>query len=63
MKDKHLFRELLQDDFPSLGYRFINYDEIKDLKLTKRKVMKPVKGCFGTAVKIVDEHSDRNNFV
>jgi len=58
MKDKHLFRELLQDDFPSLGYRFINFDEIKDLKLSKKRVMKPVKGCFGTAVKIVDEHSD-----
>jgi len=58
MKDKHLFRELLQDNFPSLKYSYIHYDDIKHLKLSGKKVMKPVKGCFGTAVKIVDEHSD-----
>jgi hypothetical protein len=58
MKDKHLFRELLQEDYPALKYRYINYDDIRKLKIAGRKVMKPVKGCFGTAVKLVDEDSD-----
>ncbi|WP_242155325.1 ATP-grasp domain-containing protein [Aestuariivivens sediminis] len=60
MKDKLLFRKLLQDDFPALKYYYINYDDIKALKISNKKVLKPVKGCFGTAVKIIDEHSDLN---
>ena len=58
MKDKHLFRELLQEEYPSLRFQHINFDQIKQLKISGKKVMKPVKGCFGTAVKIIDEKSD-----
>jgi len=58
MKDKLLFRELLQEDYPALEYRHIHFDDIGDLKISGKKVMKPVKGCFGTAVKIIDEQSD-----
>ncbi len=58
MKDKLLFRELLQGDYPSLGYQHINFDDISQLKIIGKKVLKPVKGCFGTAVKIIDQHSD-----
>lgn len=58
MKNKHLFREILQDDYPSLKYRQIKFDEINQLKVSGKQVLKPVKGCFGTAVKIIDEHSD-----
>ena len=58
MKDKHLFRELLKEDYPSLGYQYINYDDISYLRPNGKKVLKPVKGCFGTAVKVIDENSD-----
>ncbi|WP_223548607.1 ATP-grasp domain-containing protein [Aestuariivivens sp. NBU2969] len=58
MKHKHLFRKLLQEDYPSLKYRHINFDEIVQLKISEKKVLKPVKGCFGTAVKIIDKNSD-----
>ena len=58
MKDKYLFRKLLQKQFPALGYKEIGFDEIKDLSITSKKVIKPIKGCFGTAVKIIDNDSN-----
>lgn len=58
LKDKLLFRDLLKTEYPSLTYHHINYDEIAHISISDKKVMKPVKGCFGTAVKIVDAYSD-----
>ena len=58
MKDKHLFRELLKDLYPSLGYYSVHYNDIPNLKITNRKILKPIKGCFGTAVKTIDENSN-----
>jgi len=58
MKDKYLFRKLLKDLFPSLQYETVELKEISKLKLKSKKILKPVKGCFGTAVKMIDENSD-----
>ncbi|AWX46195.1 hypothetical protein HME9304_03227 [Flagellimonas maritima] len=58
MKDKYLFRDLLTDMFPSLKYQTVELKDIIKLKLTSKKILKPVKGCFGTAVKTIDENSD-----
>jgi len=63
MKDKSLFRNLLKDIYPSLDYYTINLDEIANLKLTSDKIIKPVKGCFGTAVKRVNEKTDLDKIV
>jgi hypothetical protein len=48
----------LSDQFLSLAYSDINYKDIEKLKIIGKKVLKPSKGCFGTAVKIVSENSD-----
>ncbi|WP_010180147.1 ATP-grasp domain-containing protein [Aquimarina agarilytica] len=58
LKDKYQFREILSELYP--GYRFekIDFKGIEDLKIEKQTVLKPLKGCFGTAVKIIDQHSD-----
>ncbi len=58
MKDKYLFRDLLTGMFPSLKYQTVELKDIIKLKLTSKKILKPVKGCFGTAVKTIDENSD-----
>ena len=48
----------MSDQFLSLAYSDINYKDIEKLKIIGKKVLKPSKGCFGTAVKIVSENSD-----
>ncbi|MGD1843016.1 MAG: ATP-grasp domain-containing protein [Thermonemataceae bacterium] len=58
MKDKYLFRQLLAEIYPKLAYEIVDFDAISNLKITGKKVLKPAKGCFGTAVKIIDENSN-----
>lgn len=58
MKDKHLFRELLKEMYPSLGYKLIAFEDIQSLEVRSKKILKPIKGCFGTAVKTIDEKSN-----
>lgn len=58
LKDKHKFREILSDIYPYYQYRKIKFDDIENLKINKKTVLKPLKGCFGTAVKIIDQNSD-----
>ena len=58
MKDKHLFRRLLQEMYPLLGYHLISFEDIHALEVSSKKIIKPIKGCFGTAVKTIDEKSD-----
>lgn len=60
LKDKHLFREIVRDMYPDYQYQRITFDEIKSIPIHKKSVLKPVKGCFGTAVKIIDENTDLN---
>ncbi|OJJ20347.1 hypothetical protein BKI52_17950 [marine bacterium AO1-C] len=63
MKDKYLFRDLLSRTYPSLDYKTVELKDIPKLKLNSKKIIKPVKGCFGTAVKIIDENSNLENVV
>ena len=58
LKDKHKFREILSVIYPNYQYKKIKFDDIKTLKINKKTVLKPIKGCFGTAVKIIDENSN-----
>lgn len=63
MKDKYLFRNLLTDMFPSLKYQTVELKDISKLSLTSKKILKPTKGCFGTAVKTIDENSDKDRVI
>ena len=58
MKDKQLFRSLLKEMYPAFEYFPVSYHDIETLKIPSKKIIKPIKGCFGTAVKTIDEHSD-----
>ncbi|WP_455169698.1 ATP-grasp domain-containing protein [Aegicerativicinus sediminis] len=58
LKDKYNFREILTNIYPDYQFEKIKFDSIKGLKIDKKTVLKPSKGCFGTAVKIIDESSD-----
>ena len=58
LKDKYLFREILTGIYPNYKFQLIRADEIKDLKITEKSVIKPVKGFFGTAVRIIEPHTN-----
>lgn len=58
LKDKYKFREILTEIYPDYKFQKINFDSIKSLQIDKKTVLKPSKGCFGTAVKIIDKNSD-----
>ncbi|HEY0056219.1 MAG TPA: ATP-grasp domain-containing protein [Pedobacter sp.] len=58
LKDKYLFRELVKDDDFEISQ--IDFRDILKLNIIKKSIIKPLKGCFGTAVKVVDKNTDLN---
>ena len=58
LKDKYLFREILKEIYPNYKFQLIKTEEIKDLTITEKSVIKPIKGFFGTAVRIIEPHTD-----
>ena len=63
LKDKYKFRQILLEMYPEYSCRKIDLDEIENLKIEKKTILKPQKGCFGTAVKILDKNSDLKSIV
>lgn len=59
-KDKFLFRKLVKDE--SFNIKKVACRDISKLQVENKSVLKPLKGCFGTAVKIVDKHTDFKEF-
>ena len=58
LKNKYAFRQTLAAIYPNFQYQFIQAHQIQDLQITQKSVIKPVKGVFGTAVKIIDRDTD-----
>ena len=58
LKDKYLFREILLQIYPNYKFQKIKVEEIESLVITEKSVIKPVKGCFGTAVRVIEPNTD-----
>ncbi len=58
LKDKFAFREILSKVYTNYEYRLIKATDIKNLSVTKKMIIKPIKGCFGTAVRIIEPTTD-----
>jgi hypothetical protein len=58
LKDKFAFREILSKIHTNYQYQFIEINDIENLKIKEKSVIKPVKGCFGTAVRIIEPNTD-----
>jgi hypothetical protein len=58
LKDKVLFRRTLKEIFPQYDFRSFNIEEISCLKVLRKSVIKPAKGIFGTAVRVVGPETD-----
>ena len=56
LKDKFAFRELLKSIYPDFYFKQCRLDDLPAEKLNRdsRYVVKPVKGCFGTGVRVID---------
>lgn len=58
LKDKLLFREILRDLYPRFSFRLVNAVEIASLTIERKSVIKPRRGIFGTAVRVVTPGAD-----
>ena len=63
LKNKYAFRKMLADLYPNYQYQLVKMQEVKDLKITQKSIIKPVKGVFGTAVRIIDRDTDLTKLV
>ncbi len=58
LKDKYAFRQMLRDMYPQYQYQLVKASEIQGLQIDQKSIIKPVKGVFGTAVKIINSDTD-----
>jgi hypothetical protein len=58
LKDKYAFRQMLGNLYPQYQYQLVKANDIQSLKIDRKSIIKPVKGVFGTAVKIIDRDTD-----
>lgn len=61
LKDKFKFREILANIYPDYQYRLLKVQEIKNIKIDKKSVIKPIRGCFGTAVRVIESDTNFDN--
>jgi hypothetical protein len=61
LKDKYIFRKTIASIYPEYQYHFVKASEIENLIITRKSVIKPVKGVFSTAVRTIDIHTDLTN--
>jgi hypothetical protein len=61
LKDKYSFRKTIASIYPKYRYKFVTANEIQSLKIDRKSVIKPVKGVFGTAVRIIDRYTNLTN--
>jgi hypothetical protein len=58
LKDKARFREILKDIYPEYGFSTVKLEEIRNVRVSRKSVIKPVRGIFGTAVRVVEQDTD-----
>ncbi len=56
LKDKFAFRELLKSMYPDFYFKQCKLEDLphKNLERDSKYVVKPVKGCFGSGVRVID---------
>ena len=58
LKDKLAFRNMLKEIYPEYSFRHVSTEEIASLEIDRKSVIKPVRGIFGTAVKVISPGTD-----
>lgn len=65
LKDKFAFRELLTSIYPDFYFKQCALEDLPNEKLAgdSKYVVKPVKGCFGTGVRVIDGDVDMQELI
>ena len=63
LKDKFKFRQLLAAIYPNYTFQSVALEDIPKLSITEKAVIKPAKGCFGAAVKMIDKETNLNQLL
>jgi hypothetical protein len=65
LKDKFAFRELLKSIYPDFYFKQCKLEELPNelLNHQSKYVIKPVKGCFGSGVRVVDGNVDLQELI
>lgn len=63
LKDKYRFREVLTSIYPNYQFKSVALDEISKLEVHSNAILKPAKGCFGTAVKLLTPETNLQTIV
>jgi len=58
LKDKFKFRNILKEIYPEYNFSSVKPADISHLKIDRKSVIKPTRGIFGTAVRIIDPETD-----
>jgi hypothetical protein len=58
LKDKYRFRAILRSMYPDFRFNNLKPEDIPKLTIQKKSVIKPARGIFGTAVRIIDPSTD-----
>jgi ATP-grasp domain len=58
LKDKFVFRTMLSKIYPNYQFVFVSAQGIQNLSIHKKSVIKPIKGCFGTGVRVIEPNTD-----
>lgn len=58
LKDKFEFREILSKIYKNYHYTRLKTEDIQNLRVSEKMIIKPSKGCFGTAVRVIEPYTD-----
>ncbi len=58
LKDKYKFREIVSQLYPNYQFEKVSFQDIVNLKVEEKRIIKPAKGFFGIAVKTIEKNSD-----
>jgi hypothetical protein len=58
LKDKFVFRTMLSKIYPNYHFEFVSAQDIQNISILKKSVIKPIKGCFGTGVRVIEPNID-----
>jgi len=58
LKDKFAFRKILSNIYANYQYKLVKASDIQNLVITQKSVIKPIKGCFGTGVRVVEPNTN-----
>ncbi len=58
LKDKYKFREIVSQLYPNYKFEKVAFEDIVNLQIEEKRIIKPAKGFFGIAVKTIEKETN-----